>query len=88
MANIPNGSGPSHYRGFMITLRHTTLGVTPLDEGSVRRRDLCLTAHNTQKRETSVSPAGFEPTTLGPQTQAVDRGVTGIGQVVKISYIN
>jgi hypothetical protein len=26
------GSWPSHYRGFTITLRHTTLGRTPLDE--------------------------------------------------------
>jgi len=28
-----------------------TVGTTPLDEGSVRRRDLCLTTHNTNKRE-------------------------------------
>jgi len=30
--NSPSGSRPSHYRGFMITLRRTTLGTTPLDE--------------------------------------------------------
>jgi hypothetical protein len=35
------------FRGFTITLRHTTLGRTPLDEGSARRRDLYLTTHNT-----------------------------------------
>jgi len=27
-----SGQGPPHYRGFMITFRHTTLGRTPLDE--------------------------------------------------------
>jgi hypothetical protein len=30
-ATTSNGPGP-HYRGFMITLRHTTLGRTPLDK--------------------------------------------------------
>ena len=34
----------------LITLRHTTLGRTPLDEGSARRRDLYLTTHNTHDR--------------------------------------
>jgi hypothetical protein len=28
----PSGPGPPHYRGFTITLRHTTVGRTPLDE--------------------------------------------------------
>ena len=27
----PRGPGPPHYRGFKITLRHTTLGITPLE---------------------------------------------------------
>jgi len=31
-ATAPSGLGPSNYRGFTITLRHTTLGDTPLDE--------------------------------------------------------
>jgi hypothetical protein len=38
----------------MITLRHTTLGRTPLDEWSARRRDLYLTTHDTHKRQTSM----------------------------------
>jgi hypothetical protein len=29
---------------------HTTLGKTPLDEWSARRRDLYLITHNTQKK--------------------------------------
>jgi hypothetical protein len=50
-----------HFRYFTITLRHTTLGRTPLDEWSARRRDLFLTTHTRDK--TSVPPAGFEPAT-------------------------
>ena len=45
------GQGPPHYRSFTTTLRHTTLGRTPLDEWSARRRELYLTAHNTHKRQ-------------------------------------
>jgi len=36
--------------------------VTLLDEWSAQRRDLYLTTHNTQKRQTSMPPAEFEPT--------------------------
>ena len=43
--------------------RHSTLGRTPLDEWSARRRDLYLTTHNIHNRQTSMPPAGFEPTT-------------------------
>ena len=35
----PGGPGPPHYRGFTITLRHMTLGWTPLDEWSTRHRE-------------------------------------------------
>jgi hypothetical protein len=31
-AAAPSGPGPPHHRGFTITLRHTTLGTTPLDK--------------------------------------------------------
>ena len=58
----PNGSESSHYKCFMITLRHTTVGWTPLDEWSARRRHLYLTTHKTHKRQTSIPPVGFEPT--------------------------
>jgi hypothetical protein len=34
--------------------RHTTVGRTPLDEWSARRRDLYLTTHNTHNRQTSM----------------------------------
>jgi len=44
------------------TQRRTTVGRTPLDDWSARRRDLCLTTHNTHNRQTSMPPVGFEPT--------------------------
>jgi hypothetical protein len=47
----PSGLGRPHYWCFTITLRHTTLGMTPLDEWSARRRDLYLTTHNIQNRQ-------------------------------------
>ena len=38
------------------TQRHTTVGRTPLDEWSARRRDLYLTSHNTHNRQASIPP--------------------------------
>jgi len=59
---------------------HThTLGRTPLDEGSTRRRELYVTIHITYRRETSKIPGGFEPTIPAserPQTHALDHMVT------------
>jgi hypothetical protein len=81
-ATAPRGPGPPHYRSFTITLRHTTLGRTPLDERSARCRDLCLTIHNTHKRQTSMPLEGFEPPTPAsdqPQTHALDCAASGIG---------
>jgi len=49
-----SGPRPPRYRGFMIILRHTTFGRTPLDEWSGRRRDLYLTTHNTHTARTTV----------------------------------
>jgi hypothetical protein len=81
-ATAPSGPGPSHYRRFMITLRYTTLGRTPLDEWSARRRYLYLTTQNTHNRHTSLSPAGFELT----QTHALDRAATEIGVQYQITF--
>jgi len=44
------------------TQRRITVGRTPLDDWSARRRDLYLTTHNTHNRKTSMPPVGFEPT--------------------------
>ena len=60
--------------------RHTTVGGTPLDGRSALLRDLYLTAHNTQNRQTSMLLVGFEPTiTAGKRSQAyaLDRAVSG-----------
>jgi hypothetical protein len=56
----PSGPGPPHSRGFTITLRHTTIDRTPLDEWSVRSRDLYLTIDNTHTGQISVPLAGFK----------------------------
>ena len=61
-ATAPSGPGLPHYGSFRITLRHTTVGRTPLDEWSARITNFYLTTHNNQSRETSMPPAGFEPT--------------------------
>jgi len=46
------------------TQRRTTVGRTPLDEWSVRRRDLYLTTHNTHNRQTSMAPGGIRTHSL------------------------
>ena len=77
----PGGPSP-HYRGFTITLRHTTLGRAPLDGWSARRRDLYLTTHNTHNKQTSMPPAGFKPlipTSDLPQTHPLHLAATGLG---------
>jgi hypothetical protein len=51
----------SFTRSLDHTQRRTTIGRTPLDEWSARRRDLYLTTHNTPNRQTSILPADFEP---------------------------
>ena len=84
MALQPNaGYGLLIFTRFLDhTQRRTTVGRTPLDEWSARRRDLCLTTHNTHNRQTSILPAGFETTFSAgerSQTDALDRAATGTG---------
>ena len=67
-----------------LSVRHTTLGRTPLDVLSARRRDLYLTRNITPKRQTSLPPAGFEPAIPAserPKTHALDRATAGIGSM-------
>ena len=53
------------------TQRRTTVGRTPLDEWSARRRDLYLTTHDTHNRQISMRPVGFELTiSAGERPQA------------------
>ena len=77
----PSGPWPPHYRCFTITLRHTTVGRTPLDEWSARCRNFYMTTHNTHKTQISVTPGGFEPaipTSEWRQNHTLDRAATGI----------
>ena len=79
--NSPLEGRPPHYRGFTTTIRHTTLGTTPLDKRPVRCWDLHLTAHNTHKRQTSVPPEGLQPAIAASkrlQSHALDRADNGI----------
>jgi hypothetical protein len=83
-ATAPGGSGPTHCRGFVITLTYT-------HPHSVGRRDLYLTTHNTHKRQTATLPAGFEPTiptSERTQTHALDRAATGIGERTPLNMKN
>ena len=81
------GAATQRASSFLRFLDHTqrriTVGRTHLDEWSARRRDLYLTTHNTDSRQTSMPPVGFEPTISEgerPQTYALDRAATGTGQ--------
>jgi hypothetical protein len=47
---------------FLDHTRRSTVGRTPLDERSARRRDLHLTTHDTHNRQISMPPVGVEPT--------------------------
>jgi hypothetical protein len=42
-------------------VRYTTLGMNPLDDRSARHRGLYLSTYNIHYRQTSMSPARFEP---------------------------
>ena len=73
------------------TQRRTTVGRTPLDEWSARRRDLYLTTQNTHNRQISMPSVGFEPTISArerSQTCALDRAATGTGNFLAIPFLN
>jgi hypothetical protein len=67
--------------GFLDHTRlHITVGRTPLDEGLIHHRDLYMKTHNTHKKQTTISTAGFEPAVPANewlQTLALDHSVTG-----------
>ena len=71
-----------HCSGFEITLRHTTLGRTTLEEWSARHIKLYLATNNAHNRQISILLAGLEPsivTSERPQNDALNRAATGIG---------
>jgi hypothetical protein len=86
-ATVPSEPGSRLCWELTITLRHTTVGRTPLDEWSARRTDLYyLTTQNTHNRQTSMPSAGFEPIipeSERPKTYALERAATGIGLLLQ-----
>jgi hypothetical protein len=82
-ATAPQWDRASSFLMFLDhTRRRSTVGRTPLDEWSTRRRDLYLTTHNTHKRQTSMPPVGFEPAISAgerPQTHTLHSATTGVG---------
>ena len=62
---------------FLMCLDHTqrrsTVGRTPLDEWSARRRDLYLTTHDTHNRQISMPAVGFEPKISAGERSAAAR---------------
>ena len=75
-ATAPRGARASSFKRFLgHTQQRTIVGRNPLDEWSARRRDLYLTIHNTHNRQTSMPPAGFEPTiSAGERPHLIPRG--------------
>jgi hypothetical protein len=51
--------------------RRSTVGRTPLDEWSARRRDLYLTTHDTHNRQISMPSVGFKPKISAGERPAV-----------------
>jgi len=79
----PHWARASSFTRFLDhTQQCTTVGRTPLDERSARRRDLYQTTDNTHSRQTSMPLAGFKPAISAgewPQAYGLDRTVTGTG---------
>ena len=66
----PSGPGPHRHGRFEITLKYTTLGRTPLDERSGRRRDIYLKTHNTKKKKETHCHAPSGIRTFNPSWRA------------------
>ena len=84
----PTGFTVSSFMRFLDhTQRGTTIGRTPLDEWSARRRDIYLTTYSNHNRQTSISPAGFEFTHNPSKEEIHDlgRAVTGICNCIHTS---
>jgi hypothetical protein len=74
---FPHSTTASSLSSFTITLRHTTLGRTPLDEWSARS----LTwQHTPLTRNKSMPPAGFEPDNPASKHSAADYHLRPRGQ--------
>ena len=87
----PSGAIASSFTRFLDHIRRATVGRTPLNEWSIRHRDLYLTTHNNHNRQTSMPRVGFEPTISAgerPKPYALDRAATRIGLTVTLKTKN
>lgn len=69
----PNWPGHPNCQGYMITLRHNSLAVNPLDEWSGRIKYLYLTTQDTRKRQSWMLPAGIETSILAKRAAVEPR---------------
>ena len=69
------------------TQRRTTVGRTPLDEWSSRRRDLYLTTHDTHNRQISMPPVGFEPKISAGERPAAEKLLHLVGDLLEFKII-
>jgi len=71
---------------------YSTVGSTPLNSGSARRRGSYLQQHTANVTERAITPSeGFEsaiPVIEQPQTGALDRKAFGIAQYLYDIFIN
>jgi hypothetical protein len=68
--------------------RRVTVCRTPLDEWSVRRKDLYLTTHNIHNRQTLIPKAGFEPTiSVDISAHYLTNGKTFEKTLLNIKYV-
>jgi hypothetical protein len=58
---------------FLDHTRRATVGRTPLDAWSIRRRDLYLTTHNNHNRQASMPPGGIRTHNLSRRSDANPR---------------
>ena len=87
-ATAPQWARAASFTGFLDhTQRRTTVGRTPLDEWSARRRELYLTTHNNHKRQTAMAPGGIRTHNLSRPTP-LDRAATATGNVIKLLLLN
>ena len=76
----PSGPGLPHCRDLTITLRHNTLGRTPLDEGSAGRRGLYVTTLRRERHLCSWRDSN-------PQSQQANGCWDAVQLVTQISVI-
>jgi len=91
LRNSPQWARASSFTRFLDhTQRRTTVGRTPLEEWSARRRELYLKSYSSHIKQTSMAPVGFESTILAgerPQTYALPDRNTKFNILIDVSEV-